>query len=179
LVQQIEVLGFFAQIMASSKMLEGYCVDIEQLLRESSVRQALRLAVALPEMCSALESPRLRSSPADYVRWCERWLKGDRWRLKRVTGTRLYRLFSHQAPASKDLSRTDTRAHSLVRLRMRRNVRSHRALGRVQIVRPSGRLEAFQLALCEALLAAARAWYSDDGQKDPVVQLNLGRLTVR
>jgi hypothetical protein len=165
--------------MTSSKMLEGYCVDIEHLLREGSLRQALRLAVALPEICSALESPRLRSTPDDYVRWCERWLKGERWRSKRITGTRLYKLFSHQVPDSKTLRSTDIHAHALVRLRMRRNVRSHRALGRVQLVRPPGILEAFQVTLCEALLRATRAWYSDVGQKDPVVQLNLGKLSVR
>jgi len=60
--------------MAGSEVLEGYCADIEHLLREGSLREAVRLAVALPEICASLESPRLRSSHEDYVRWCQRWL---------------------------------------------------------------------------------------------------------
>ncbi len=58
--------------MASSKMLEGYCADIEHLLREGSLRQAVRLAVALPDICATLESEGMESSRAGYVRWCAR-----------------------------------------------------------------------------------------------------------
>ena len=41
--------------MTSSKMLEGYCTDIEHLLGEGMLRQAVRAALALPEICAALE----------------------------------------------------------------------------------------------------------------------------
>jgi len=78
--------------MASSKMLEGYCADIEHLLREGSLRQAVRLAVALPDICATLESEGMESSRADYVRWCATWLRREQRDGKAVIGERLFRV---------------------------------------------------------------------------------------
>jgi hypothetical protein len=164
--------------MAISKMLEGYCADVEHLMRDTSVREALRLAIALPEICSALESPRLRSSPEDYMRWCESWLKYERHGPKLVTGSRLYALLAREAPPVRVLASTDPRPQALVRLRMRRNVRTHRGLERARISKSAGRLEAFRYTLCDALLTATRSWYEHYGRDDSVVQANLGKLAI-
>jgi hypothetical protein len=43
---------------------------------------------------------------------------------------------------------------------------------------PVNRLQAFQIELIEALVAAARRWYADQGVRNAIVQRNLGRLLV-
>jgi hypothetical protein len=164
--------------MSTSKMLEGYCGDIEHLLREGSLRRAVRFAIALPDICSTLESPRLKSSHEDYARWCESWLVWTAGSSKPVTGDRVYKLYTRRALDSGAPGAPVTPAHALVRLRMRRYARTHREHGRSRVAQPNGRLEAFQVALCEALLEATRKWYREHGRNDAIVQANIGRLVV-
>jgi len=159
-------------------MLEGYCADIEHLLREGALREPVRLAVALPDICAALESPRMRSSHEDYSRWCESWLKFNDHGPKRVTGARVYRLHALHSPPTEVRAIADPFPPPLVKLRMRRHARADRSLGRPRVWQPHTGLETFQVSLCEALLVAARDWYREHGRADPIVQANLGKLVV-
>jgi hypothetical protein len=164
--------------MASSKMLEGYCADIEHLLREGLLRQAVGLAVALPDICATLESQGMESSRADYVRWCTTWLRREQREGKAVIGERLFRMQARATRKSSDPHRQSTPTRALLKLRMRRNARTYRSLGRTRVWHPHNGLEAFQVSLCEELLEAAREWYREHGRNDVTVQLNLGKLLL-
>jgi len=164
--------------MARSKVLEGYCADIEHLLREGSLREAVRLAVALPEICVSLESPRLLSSHEDYVRWCQRWLKLEEHGSKPVTGARVFRLHALHTPPRSVGAKSEPRPAAIVRFRMRRHARTYRSLGRARVWQPASPLETFQVNLSEALIAAARAWY-EHARQDGTVVKNLGKLALR
>jgi hypothetical protein len=162
--------------MASSKMLEGYCADIEHLLREGSLRQAVRLAVALPDICATLESEGMESSRADYVRWCATWLRREQRDGKAVIGERLFRVQARATRKGNGPHTPSTPTQSLLKLRMRRNARTYHSLGRTRVSHPHNGLEAFQVTLCEELLQAAREWYREQGRNDVTVQTNLGKL---
>lgn len=162
--------------MATSKMLEGYCADVEHLVREGFLRQAVRLAVALPEICSALERAGMQSSRGAYVGWCVKWLRREQRDGKAVTGERLYRLRGRLLQRISGPDRESAPPQALLRLRMRRHQRSYRGLGRARLWDPHNRLEHFQVALCEELVEAARDWYRDYGRDDQTVQTNIGKL---
>ena len=166
--------------MATSRMLETYCADIENLLREGALRPAVRLSVALPDICVALEDAAMKSSPERYAAWCEAWcvLKTLPAR-KPVSGARLYLLYSGRArlrrtpgPAD-DLTKT-----ALARLRVARRARRSQTVTRARIWQPVNRIQAFQVNLVEGLLEAARRWYREQGTLNSLVQRNLGRLLV-
>jgi hypothetical protein len=164
--------------MPSSKMLEGYCADVEQLLREGLLRQAVRLAVVLPEICTALESQEMRSSRDDYVRWCAAWLTWPEGDGRSAIGERLLRVHARATQKDSGSGNPATLAQALVKLRMRRNTRTHRSLGRTRVRNSYNRLQAFQVALCDALLDATRDWYREYGRHDSTVQTNIGKLLV-
>jgi len=164
--------------MASSKMLEGYCADVELLLREGLLRQAVRLALALPEICTALENPKMRSSREDYVRWCVAWLAWREGDDKPVIGERLSRVQAKVTRKDNGSGNSPGLAQTLFKLRMRRNARTYRSLGPTRAWNSHTRLEAFQVRLCEALLEATRNWYQQSGQHDLVVRTNIGKLLV-
>ena len=150
-------------------MLEGFCADIEDLLPEGQVRQAVRRALALPEICCALEHGSMRGGDEAYLAWCARWLHFPRGKGSAPVGARLLRL--HRRPGSEA-------TQWLTALRARRNARSYQGLGRPQLTQSANRLEAFEAALCRALVAAARRWYAEHGRTDRTVQANLGRLLI-
>jgi hypothetical protein len=56
-------------------LIDGYLHAIEHTVQAGAVSEAVTLAAALPEICSALELPNLRSSPARYISWCGAWLE--------------------------------------------------------------------------------------------------------
>ena len=155
--------------MAVSKMLEGFCADIEDLLPDGLFRQAVRRAVALPQICSALEDPAMSGLDDHYLAWCARWLHFPRGKGSVQVGARLLRLHER--------SRLDA-AHWLTALRVRRNARSYRGLGRPQLSQPANPLEVFETTLCVALVDAARRWYAEHGRTDRTVQSNLGKLLI-
>ncbi len=150
-------------------MLEGYCADIEDLLPEGQVRQAVRSAVALPEICSALEDSALRGSDDAYIAWCARWLHFPHQKGPLSVGARLLRL--HRRSGS-------SVTRWLTALRVRRNVRSYQGLGRAPLWAPANQLETFEAALCLTLIDAARRWYAEHGRTDKTVQTNLGKLLI-
>lgn len=155
--------------MAVSKMLEGFCTDIEDLLPEGLFRQAVRHAVALPEICCALEDPVMRGRDDQYLAWCARWLPFPHGKGTATAGARLLRLHRR--------SRW-TPAQSLRALRIRRNARSYQGLGRPQLSQPANPLQVFETALCVAMVDAARRWYAECGRTDKTVQSNLGKLLI-
>ena len=59
------------------RAVERYLGNIEQNLDRGSVGEALALSAALPEICSMLEHPQLRTSPAHCVCWCDAWVAMD------------------------------------------------------------------------------------------------------
>ena len=155
--------------MAVSKMLEGFCADIEDLLPDGHFRRAVRHALALPEICSALEDPALRGSDEQYLAWSARWVHLPYGKGPFPVGVRLLRLHKR--------SRLDA-ANWLTALRVRRNARSYRGLGRPQLSQPANPLEVFETTLCVALVDAARRWYAEHGRTDRTVQSNLGKLLI-
>ncbi len=59
------------------RAMERYLRNIEQKLDRGNVGEALALSAALPEICSMLEHPQLRTSPAHCVCWCDAWVAMD------------------------------------------------------------------------------------------------------
>ncbi|MEJ1965274.1 MAG: hypothetical protein WDO56_28560 [Gammaproteobacteria bacterium] len=57
--------------------MERYLHSIEQKLDRDNIREALAMSAALPEICSMLEHPQLRTSPAHCVCWCDAWVAMD------------------------------------------------------------------------------------------------------
>lgn len=155
--------------MAVSKMLEGFCADIEDLLPDGLLRQAVRHAIALPQICSALEDPAMRGLDERYLAWCALWLHFPHGKGQVPIGARLLRIHGR---SGFDASRW------LTAVRVRRNARSYRGPGRPQLSQPTNRLEAFEAALCVALIDAARRWYAEHGRTDRTVQSNLGKLLI-
>jgi hypothetical protein len=155
--------------MAVSKMLEGFCADIEDLVPDGYVRQAVRQALALPEICSALEDSAMRGLDDRYLVWCARWLDFRHGKASVPIGARLLKLHRRSG---------FNVARWLTALRARRNARSYERLGRPQLWQPVNRLEAFEAALCLALVDAARRWYAERGRSDRTVQINLGKLLI-
>jgi hypothetical protein len=155
--------------MAVSKMLEGFCADIEELLSDGLPRQAVRQAVALPAICSALEDPAMRGRDDHYLAWCAHWLHFPHGKASVPVGARLLRLHRRSALST---------ARWLTTLRVRRNARSYQGLGRPRLWQSANRLEAFEEAVCLVLIDAARRWYAEHGRIDRTVQSNLGKLLI-
>lgn len=59
------------------RAMERYLHNIERRLDCDNVHEALALSAALPEICSMLEHPQLRTSPAHCVCWCDAWVAMD------------------------------------------------------------------------------------------------------
>ncbi len=166
--------------MKTSVMLESYCADIERLVRDDTLRPAMRLSVALPDICAALEDPQMQSSREQYVSWCAAWLI---WRVttdgRPVDGARLYRLHAGHTPSARaPVSAQNRTTAALRRLRMTRRARRERTLARPRVWDPAIRLEAFQVNLIEALVESTRRWYRERGANSAIVQRNLGLLLV-
>ena len=166
--------------MTTSVMLEAYSADIERLVREGTLRPALKLSAALPDICAALEDAQIQSSGERYATWCGAWL---RWQMvsggKSVDGARLYRLYSGRARMRRlPGPEGDLTGSALSRMRMSRGARRERTLSRPRIWRAVNRLQEFQVGLIEALVDASRRWYREKGANDPLVQRNLGRLLI-
>jgi hypothetical protein len=62
---------------ASRLTLEGYFQAIAEHLEREELDEALHLSASLPQICSALEHPRLTTSPAHCICWCDAWVAAD------------------------------------------------------------------------------------------------------
>ncbi len=59
---------------SNHRSLERYLGEIGQELEHDNVRHALEMSATLPQMCSMLEHPQMRTSPAHCVCWCDAWV---------------------------------------------------------------------------------------------------------
>jgi hypothetical protein len=166
----------------SSRMLDAYLGDIEYLMRERLWSEAVPLALALPHICVALTDAALRSSPHDYLEWCQSWVRPSRTDSTATvpTADALFRLAQHRSDWREDESGTVVPAAALRQLRLRRLTRAT-PLRRQSAISELVRMEAAHESDREAALVlvdAARRWYSDRGALDPTVQNNLARLAI-
>ncbi len=59
------------------RSLERYLRRIHQKLEHDDLNRALEMSATLPEICSMLEHPQMRTSPAHCVCWCDAWVATD------------------------------------------------------------------------------------------------------
>ena len=62
---------------ATRLTLEGYFEAIDDRIRHGQLEEALQLSASLPKICSALEHPRLMTSTAHCICWCDAWVASD------------------------------------------------------------------------------------------------------
>lgn len=60
-----------------ARALERYLRILSEALERGKLKEALALSAALPEICSMLEHPQMRTSPAHCVCWCDAWVASD------------------------------------------------------------------------------------------------------
>jgi len=163
-------------------MLDAYLGDIEYLMRERLWSEAVPLALALPHICVAIGDASLRSSPEDYLHWCQNWVRPSRTDTTATvpTADALFRLAQSRLEVLDDESGTLVPAAALRRLRLRRLTRAT-PLRRRSAISDLVRLDAAQEPEREAAIAlvdAVRRWYADRGALDGTVQSNLARLAI-
>jgi hypothetical protein len=163
-------------------MLDAYLGDIEYLMRERLWAEAVPLALALPHICVAIGNPALRSSPHDYLEWCQNWVRPSRTDSTATvpTADALFRLAQARAEVPDDETGTVVPAAALRRLRLRRLARAtplRRRNALSELVRMDAALEPEREAAL-VLVDAVRRWYADRGALDTMVQSNLARLAV-
>jgi hypothetical protein len=59
------------------RSMERYLRRIEQRLERGELGGALEMSATLPEICSMLEHPQMRTSPSHCVCWCDAWVAMD------------------------------------------------------------------------------------------------------
>lgn len=59
------------------RAMERYLRTIESKLEAGHLGEALQMSAMLPEICSMLEHPQLRTSSAHCVCWCDAWVTMD------------------------------------------------------------------------------------------------------
>lgn len=62
---------------ATRLTLEGYFKAIDEHIRRDRLDEALQLSASLPKICSALEHPRMMTSTAHCICWCDAWVAAD------------------------------------------------------------------------------------------------------
>ncbi|HEU4627597.1 MAG TPA: hypothetical protein VFS52_22770 [Steroidobacteraceae bacterium] len=62
---------------ATRRTLEGYFEAIDQRIRHGELDEALQLSASLPKICSALEHPRMMTSTAHCICWCDAWVTAE------------------------------------------------------------------------------------------------------
>ena len=165
-----------------SRMLDTYLGDIEYLMRERLWSEAVPLALALPHICVAISDPALRSSPHDYLEWCQNWVRPSRTDSTSTVPTAdvLFRLAQSRAEVADDESGTVVPAAARRQLRLRRLTRAtplRRRSAISELVRSDAAHEPEREAAL-VLVDAVRRWYADRGALDVTVQSNLARLAI-
>lgn len=164
-----------------SKMFDAYLMDIEQLMRERLWDEAVPLALGLPHICVALADPGLRSSRAEYLQWCEAWVRPPHadTGLAAPSPATLLGLANGDARSDTGPS-AEVPLDALRRLRLRRLSRTaplRRRDGLTALLRQEAARQP-ERAACFALLDAAQRWYAEFAARNAGVQGNLGRLAV-
>jgi hypothetical protein len=62
---------------SDSRSVERYLRRIDEKLEDGDLNRALEMSATLPEICSMLEHPQMRTSPAHCVCWCDAWVEMD------------------------------------------------------------------------------------------------------
>jgi hypothetical protein len=163
-------------------MLDAYLGDIEYLMRERLWSEAVPLALALPHICVAIGNSALRSSPDEYLKWCQNWVRPSRTDTTSTvpTADALFRLAQSRAEVPDDESGTVFPEAALRQLRLRRLTRAaplRRKNPMSELVRIDAAHEPEREAAI-ALVDAVRRWYADRGALDGTVQTNLARLAI-
>ncbi|HEY2417174.1 MAG TPA: hypothetical protein VGH84_04590 [Steroidobacteraceae bacterium] len=163
-------------------MLDAYLGDIEYLMRERLWAEAIPLALALPHICVAIGDVALRSSPDEYLKWCQNWVRPSRTDTTATvpTADALFRLARSRSEVLDDESGTVVPEAALRQLRLRRLTRAM-PLRRKTAISELVRIDAAQEPERDAALAlvdAVRRWYADRGALDATVQSNLARLAI-
>jgi hypothetical protein len=163
-------------------MLDAYLGDIEYLMRERLWSEAVPLALALPHICVAIGNSALRSSPDEYLKWCQNWVRPSRTDTTSTvpSADALFRLAQSRAEVPDDESGTVFPEASLRQLRLRRLTRAT-PLRRKTAISDLVRIDAAHEPEREAAIAlvdAVRRWYADRGALDGTVQTNLARLAI-
>jgi hypothetical protein len=165
---------------ARSKMLEGCGADIERLLMERHVRTALRAALNLPAIASALEDENLLTSAQSYAAWCNAWLA-----LAAVgrpfagcAGADLHALFARHGDSPRSAGPEFPR-RALKALQLRRHSRASSA----EIEYLDAEIDAACTSSARAKLAlqlvrGMRHWYTAKASADRRVQRNLAKIAV-
>jgi hypothetical protein len=163
-----------------SKMLEGYGADIERLLMERHVRMALRVALNLPAIATALEDENLLTAAKSYADWCDEWLAlGEVGRpFAACSGADLHALFVRHGDAPGSADRQFPR-RALKALQLRRHARASSA----GIEYLDAELDAICAGSPRARLAlemrrGMRRWYAAKAITDRRVQGNLAKIAV-
>lgn len=153
-----------------SKMVDTYLADIAWKLATAQVNDAKKLAVRLPHIGAALSNADLHSSQAAYQDWCAKWVSPAK-------PDASYAQWFRESGESAGEATNQTPFAALQALRLRRTIREVPApqLPPTDVLPLEERPAAED---CEALLHAARKWYSHVGRHDPIVQNNLARLGV-
>jgi hypothetical protein len=60
---------------AGGRTLELYLMTLEQQLQAGHWSSAVRAGMQLPEICSALEHPKIQTSLAHALCWCDAWVE--------------------------------------------------------------------------------------------------------
>jgi hypothetical protein len=160
-------------------MFENYLADIEYLLRDGAFGEAVPLALALPNICAALESQTLRSSREQYLHWCESWVRPSQsdTTLSVPSSQALYELACERGALDELGTSAGVPVQALRQLRLRRLSRA--APPRPQVAPADGDAAGDGMReACAALVTAVRRWYWDWAALDPTVQYNLARLAV-
>ena len=99
---------------------------IEYLMRERLWSEAVPLALALPHICVAIGNSALRSSPDEYLKWCQNWVRPSRTDTTATvpTADALFRLAQSRAEVPDDESGTIVPEAALRQLRLRRLTRA-------------------------------------------------------
>jgi hypothetical protein len=165
-----------------SRMLDAYLGDIEYLMRERLWAEAIPLALALPHICVAIGDVALRSSPDEYLKWCQNWVRPSRTDTTATvpTADALFRLARSRSEVLDDESGTVVPEAALRQLRLRRLTRAM-PLRRKSAISELVRIDAAHEPERDAALAlvdAVRRWYADRGALDTTVQSNLARLAI-
>jgi hypothetical protein len=163
---------------SSSRMFASYLTDIEQLLDAHAQDAALREALDLPRLAVALTDPGLRCCTGPLAMWCAEWIRppgadGD------AQGLEYERLGQRIQERVSQLGADRVPTRALRRLQRHRYIRTPapRGFRAVRAVEGPAR-ESEGIAMCTALLQAARRWYARLACHDETVQANLARLAV-
>jgi hypothetical protein len=150
-------------------MLSVYLTDIEQLLSVGYLTAAMRAALSLPMIASALTDDVLHTSQEEFIGWCCAWISPNE--LER------YGAWSEEAGCEVSGLRY-VPAGALKQMRLCRHARPLPLGIRPRTNASIGITEDAKYAACLALIAATRRWYGEFALNDDIVQTNLARLAV-